>query len=173
MRWWLDFTSLQGVAVQSGELFPWEHSVQVGVLQEDFEKYYEKVLARLHDCADADKPVFWDAYTSASLKGKFQLKGEPRFWMDVSPWKTVPGEAGDVLVKAGWKRGDSHPEVVDVPRKDVLPLLPVKLLGVQCFMPAQPAAVLDRRYGAQWREATPPPYYRPDLVWGSPEMRRL
>ena len=175
IKWWIDFNTLRSAVLQ-GKILPWDYQLEVSVIEKRFRQYYPQVMEELHQCGDPNSPLYYKRFSESdeNLRGKFQVKWEPRFWIEITPWNH--DEKENMLRKAGWGRSEKEQKQMytELPYNYIHPIGDVKFNNTIVPVPAQPYKVLNARFGKdEWGTLEPPSYYQPDLRWGSNEMRAL
>jgi hypothetical protein len=143
------------------------------VTEKRFRQYYAMIMEELHQCSDPESPLFYTRYSPSdeNLRGRFQSKHEPRFSVEVNTWNV---DEKNVLRKAGWN--STGKEQVDMNWDLFKPFHSITLNGQKVKIPRKSKEVLQERYfnsPGGYTNVTQPHYYRPDLLWGSPEMQRI
>ena len=174
IEWWLDFESLRSAMLNHENLMPWDYQIEISILEKRFRKYYRLIMEELHQCEDPDSPLYYKRYSSKeeNLRGKFQTKSEPRFWVEINPWYV---DEHNMLQKAGWGHNEkeNRPVYKSAPYDYIRPLHTIELNGFRCKVPAKSKEMLAFRFGEDFKDVTQPSYYRPDLKWGSREMKKI
>lgn len=174
IKWWIDFSSLQGAVANDG-ILPWDYQVQVSVIEKRFRQYYPQVMEELHQCADPLSPLYYKRYSTSdsNLKGKFITKWEPRFWVEIITWDH--NEKENMLRRAGWTVQESEKEQLysELSYSLIAPLGKAEYSGLAVNVPSKTYQVLQSRFGDDWDKNEPPNYYKPNLKWGSEEMKAL
>ena len=130
-------------------------------------------MQELHHCGNEHYPLYFTRFTPENddcLRGKFSTKWEPRFSVIVNTWKYDKDKT--YVYRAGWTEDAQQDQIA---YKIVYPPQPALLNNVPVQVPSAASALLKLRYGANWEEnkLKAPSYYRPDLSWGSDEMRKI
>lgn len=175
ISWWLDFNSLRS-AFLNGGLHNWDYQIEIAVIEKRFRQYYPEIMEELHRCDDPNSPLYYKRFSNSdkNLRGKFQTKSEPRFWVEINLY--YHDEKDNILKKAGWGNLEKEQTVYysDIPYDLVYPLGEAVFNDLEVPVPKKTYDVLNIRYeNSTWIDIQAPSYYRPDLRWGSEEMKKL
>jgi hypothetical protein len=173
--WWIDFETLIGQQANKS-LIAWDYDVDISVDAADFRKHFPDIMRELHQCDDPESPLYYKRFfpDEDTLYGKFQTKWEPRFWLDIHPWKV--DKLAKTVTKDGWGNpgfDPKHPEEQDLNYDLIFPISRGLLYDVGVPIPHSSERILNLRYGHDWSSLEPPYWYRPDLEWGSAEMKQI
>ena len=170
--WWIDYETLMAQYTQSAFL-DWTVEAEISVVEKRFREYFVNIMNELHQCGNDNSSLYFTRFTPENdecLRGKFSTKWEPRFSVTVNTWKYDKDKT--YIFRAGWTEEGAQEQI---PYKVVYPPQSAELNDEVIQIPNNPSSLLKIRYGDDWKreQLIAPMFYRPDLVWGSQEMRKI